>query len=185
VNDAVASYEPSHYERIVAEVEAAYFCNHDRMSVVYKRSAAGAQIFRHQCEVCGELLSQQVPRSRLTDQEAATAWPADTERSDQRKQQMRDEISRRYAQFLSQNLYARQKAEFWAKYDAYMESSEWRVKRSKVLERSGGMCEGCGDRFADHVHHLTYERLGDEMLFDLVAVCKPCHEKIHKRTLDR
>jgi hypothetical protein len=30
-----------------------------------------------------------------------------------------------------------------------------------------------------HVHHLNYQRLGDEMLFDLVALCEGCHQKLH------
>ena len=25
------------------------------------------------------------------------------------------------------------------------------------------------------VHHLTYERIGDELMGDLLAVCSPCH----------
>lgn len=30
------------------------------------------------------------------------------------------------------------------------------------------------------VHHLTYERVGYEMLFDLISVCDPCHEQLHR-----
>lgn len=29
--------------------------------------------------------------------------------------------------------------------------------------------------------HLTYKRLGDEMYFDLISLCWPCHNKIHGR----
>ncbi len=32
---------------------------------------------------------------------------------------------------------------------------------------------------AEDVHHLTYARLYDEMLFDLIAVCRDCHERLH------
>jgi hypothetical protein len=29
------------------------------------------------------------------------------------------------------------------------------------------------------VHHNTYERYGDESIFDLVALCDRCHELFH------
>jgi 5-methylcytosine-specific restriction endonuclease McrA len=32
---------------------------------------------------------------------------------------------------------------------------------------------------AVEVHHLTYERLGEERLTDLVALCRSCHEREH------
>src|SRR5690606_26359580 len=65
-------------------------------------------------------------------------------------------------------------------YNRYMRTDEWRAKREKVLTRANGTCEGCGERVATEVHHLTYERLGAEMLFDLVAVCSDCHMTIHQ-----
>lgn len=65
------------------------------------------------------------------------------------------------------------------KYEAHLESDKWHMIRRRVFARSRGDCEGCGLRKATQVHHLTYTRLGDEMLFDLVAICDECHEKIH------
>jgi 5-methylcytosine-specific restriction endonuclease McrA len=35
------------------------------------------------------------------------------------------------------------------------------------------------DRQADVVHHLTYERLGNELLIDLVSLCNGCHDQAH------
>lgn len=64
-------------------------------------------------------------------------------------------------------------------YEEYLHSTEWRSKRALVLKRSSGECEGCGLSRATQVHHITYARLGNEMLFDLVAVCDECHERIH------
>jgi hypothetical protein len=64
-------------------------------------------------------------------------------------------------------------------YDLYMSSPEWTDKRKAVLRRAHGICEGCGRRPAIQAHHLTYQRFGREMLFDLVAVCLECHALIH------
>jgi 5-methylcytosine-specific restriction endonuclease McrA len=42
------------------------------------------------------------------------------------------------------------------------------------------MCEGCGDEKAQEVHHKTYKNVGDEFLFELVALCNTCHDRYHK-----
>ena len=57
-----------------------------------------------------------------------------------------------------------------------MASREWALKRQAVRQRSGNRCERCKRRKMQSVHHLTYERLGNERLEDLLAVCNPCHE---------
>jgi len=60
-------------------------------------------------------------------------------------------------------------------YQAYLASREWALLKRQVRERSGGKCERCGaDQEA--THHLTYERIGEERLEDLQAVCNACHE---------
>lgn len=69
--------------------------------------------------------------------------------------------------------------DFWDRYERHLASPEWAAIRDRVLVRAGGLCEGCGLRRPVHVHHTTYERLGNEMLFDLQAVCRPCHERLH------
>jgi hypothetical protein len=75
---------------------------------------------------------------------------------------------------------ARDDARWRSVYEQHLASEKWRVLRRKVMARCKGMCEGCGEKPAVQVHHLTYERLGDEMLFDLVGICIPCHERIHQ-----
>lgn len=69
--------------------------------------------------------------------------------------------------------------EWWARYNAYLESREWKMRRALVLERCSGLCEGCRKQNADQVHHLTYAHMGNELLFELAAVCEECHRKLH------
>ncbi len=71
---------------------------------------------------------------------------------------------------------------WWRQYNAYLESPEWKAKRKAVLERDLMLCQGCRKNRATEAHHLTYIRQGREMLFDLVAVCKECHDAIHPRS---
>jgi 5-methylcytosine-specific restriction endonuclease McrA len=76
-------------------------------------------------------------------------------------------------------------AGFWERYRVYMESAEWEAKRRRVLGRAHYVCEGCGQRKAEHVHHLDYSNFGNEFLWQLVAVCQECHERAHGRRIGR
>lgn len=61
-------------------------------------------------------------------------------------------------------------------YQRYLASREWRVRRNGVMERAKGICERCWGTKATQVHHVTYERVGNELPEDLLALCGPCHE---------
>jgi hypothetical protein len=65
------------------------------------------------------------------------------------------------------------------KYQAYLCSREWGLKKEAVRKRCGGICERCCVNEMDHTHHLTYARKYNEPLEDLRALCKPCHEYTH------
>jgi len=70
----------------------------------------------------------------------------------------------------------------WARTSAgyleYLASEHWRQRRAHSFALAMGICAGCG-RKAEHIHHRTYDRLGDERDDDLVAVCHDCHRDIH------
>jgi 5-methylcytosine-specific restriction endonuclease McrA len=64
-------------------------------------------------------------------------------------------------------------AEYWVQ-------CEWQARRTATLVRAGYRCQTCGDTDVRlDVHHNTYERYGDESIFDLVALCDRCHELFH------
>ena len=71
--------------------------------------------------------------------------------------------------------------QWWDAYRQYLTTTEWRERRWRVMQRAGYICEGCGTERATQVHHLTYDRVGREMLFDLVAICDDCHHSIHEK----
>ena len=49
--------------------------------------------------------------------------------------------------------------------------------------RANGICERCREYKAIHVYHLTYERVGEENLEDLQALCFDCHDDAHEGKL--
>lgn len=67
-------------------------------------------------------------------------------------------------------------------YADYLKSEQWAIRRARVMERAGHRCEGCRERNAIDVHHLTYDHVTQEFLFELVALCRQCHERYHDQT---
>lgn len=72
-------------------------------------------------------------------------------------------------------------AQYTQRYHEYLRTPQWRAKARMVIRRDGGICRGCLEAPATEVHHLTYEHIYREPLFDLVALCRPCHEAISRK----
>lgn len=142
-------------------------CHHEANVLTYSDKSNGVRTYRWQCTGCGCNLGF-APKSTLSAEQQAEAVPFD------------HTIGQRYHQMLTERY--RQLIDFKTKdYQSHLASPEWQELRRKVFRRCKGVCEGCLERPAVEVHHLTYARLGDEMLFDLVGVCSSCHDRIHPR----
>lgn len=64
-------------------------------------------------------------------------------------------------------------------YQMYLSSKAWAETRAKFFEQVGQQCI-CGST-ATQVHHKTYDNIGkEELLTDLVGLCKECHGNIHE-----
>ncbi len=79
----------------------------------------------------------------------------------------------------------RLKAECRDEYQRYLKTPEWLAKRDLVLEREHRICQGCRSAPATQAHHTTYAHIGDEFLFELVAVCRTCHDRFHESEFPR
>src|SRR5215813_3548694 len=66
-------------------------------------------------------------------------------------------------------------------YGWYRSSPSWHERRQWILKRARGICEKCRQRAATEVHHLTYKRVFNEDMADLIALCRQCHAEIHWR----
>ena len=75
-------------------------------------------------------------------------------------------------------------AQWWEDYKAYLQTDPWREKSRTVIDRDR-VCQACLKSPATQAHHLTYSHVFSEPLFDLVGVCKACHEAITEMDRER
>jgi hypothetical protein len=65
-------------------------------------------------------------------------------------------------------------------YNQYLRSPEWQSVRIRHTTEFGESCGLCDTREGVHqLHHLTYDRVGRELLSDLVRLCGKCHQMVH------
>lgn len=64
----------------------------------------------------------------------------------------------------------------------YLKSSKWKAFKLKLKKDRGSKCEGCGKTGVPlDGHHLTYERLFNELPEDIKLLCRKCHSEIHSK----
>lgn len=61
-------------------------------------------------------------------------------------------------------------------YSAYLLSEAWAEKRHMRMKLSDWKCEACGTKQLLQVHHLTYDRIFQEPMEDLMVLCRVHHE---------
>lgn len=134
--------------------------------------ANGSTQYVYQCQVCGR------PSNPISHQKAI-------QQSGGRKiAEFDPEIEVRYRDGLAQKArdeISEGKRQFRAWYSEYLKTPEWRQRRELVMRRAHGICEGCGLARASEVHHTTYDHVGEEFLWELVAICSPCHTRYHEK----
>lgn len=70
--------------------------------------------------------------------------------------------------------------ERWQSYKNYLTSEQWLQTREFILKRDNHTCQQCKWNKATQIHHIHYKLIwGKEPQDALMAVCRPCHEKIH------
>jgi hypothetical protein len=63
-------------------------------------------------------------------------------------------------------------------YARYRQSARWRNLALAVRMRAKGKCEICLRWDGEECAHLTYERIFNERLTDVLWVCKRCHREL-------
>jgi len=132
-----------------------------------------------QCTICGEAVGGAIKKTSITP-EQLVALPLWDEGLRETYRQMaadhyRDERAGQRDEWDQQS--PARKAE----YAAYLQSDHWKDIRQRALVRDRFLCQGCLRDKATEVHHLTYAHRGDELLFELISLCDPCHERAHSK----
>lgn len=150
-------------------------CKHDGEKELRIFTAKNnAKHIRPQCLVCGKEAGPSVAKSSV---DGSALKPFDDELPKiykERRHSEEEDIRQRHLR-----IEARAKVAQSIEYEQYRKTPKWAGLRRKVLTRAKHICEGCGDKPATEVHHLTYEHIFDEFLFELVALCRECHERWH------
>ncbi len=153
-----------------------YDCDCSITAVRYRTRANGTGAYVIQCLSCGREIRAISKNSdavrKLTDripfdESLSRAWQERQHRYWQNRRQAEEDAR------------TRKETEWWKTYNRYLLTPAWRVKRAAVLERAANLCEGCRENKATQIHHLTYDHMGNELLFELVAICGDCHRRLH------
>ena len=151
----------------------AFPCQHPSPELRLFRDARGTRRVYSQCQ-CGRKLGEIAWRKRK-DIDLSMLPKFDIEAC----ARIRARVSEFYV-VIHGRIAKKRNADWWHRYSAYLASDVWQRKRRSVLERAKFRCERDGCRnMAEQVHHLTYERAGEELPEDLHAVCVPCHALFH------
>lgn len=137
----------------------------------------GSKQIHLQCLACGETTKGPIKHSEFTAEQLATMPAFDLALRDKSRSgiTLEDKIGREL--FLARR--ARERIEMTERYREYLLSPEWAEKRRLILIRDGYLCQGCLQRDATEVHHLTYDHVYNEFMFELTSVCSICHPRIH------
>lgn len=150
-----------------------YECPHDVTILCVRTFRNKSCHYVRQCVACAQPAGNSIPREQARREAAGRELPLFDEAARERAYELRDEARRERE--------ATRREKWWRLYEEYLASERWAALRQRVLDRCRGLCEGCRQREATIVHHLTYEHLYDELLYELVGLCRPCHDRAHHR----
>lgn len=151
-------------------------CDHARVIIIRFVNAGGGVMHQACCKDCGTTSTQFLKKDDAERQGIAVEFTKDQAAS----------ISNRYRSERKAALdgIANAAAERMqpvnrSRNDDYLRSPQWQRRRSKIFQRCGHLCEGCLTNPATDVHHRTYANYGNEFAFELLALCRDCHERLH------
>jgi hypothetical protein len=133
---------------------------------------------RQQCRDCGTLFSRDFKHSLATADTPQVDITAAKRAVEHEKRIMFGVQSERLQAFTERR--RQEDEEWWDRYSEYITfSPAWQHRRALVFKRADHVCEGCRERRATQIHHLTYRHVTNEFLWELVAICDVCHQRVH------
>ena len=163
----------SRRESLYAEVAERFDCGHSERELRRRVIKGGSIAYVRQCKACGQVSNPVKTAHALQETEGQPIPEFDAEA----EEAWNDKKHKAY-KAIEVELDGKVSNE----YEQYLQSDDWLAKRALVLRRAGKLCERCLKRAPTQVHHLTYQHVGEEFMWELVAVCEECHERTHPRS---
>lgn len=154
------------------ECHSPHHCEHPDKEIRRKKDKNGNPRFYYQCLCCGCTAGKQLKKAEVLNPESVKDFEVDRENQAWADYNQRFEKRRKLEVKMVEDIWNRNR-------DLYMNSPEWKKLRALVFERANYICEGCREAKATDCHHTTYDNIGQEFLFELLALCKECHDRYH------
>lgn len=155
-------------QKAYAEIERKFVCPHLKREVRRRTIKDGRQTYVSQCIRCGHTSS---PIKVSAVGKIGKIVPEYDDKIQEKWRALKNLAYEAAREEL--------KPQLKKEYSIYLRSEKWKEIRNKIISRCKNICEVCESAPAEQVHHLTYVRLGNEELNDLLGVCGECHELIH------
>lgn len=162
-------------ESIWETVEQEFNCEHPQCEIRYTLYSNKTRHYFRQCLKCGESIGTAIAHHKILEKDGIQPFDEELRcRKRREKENRRKELQQhRHAVWTTEQAKNRES------YYAYLGSPQWIEKRRAILQRDNYVCQACLNRKATQAHHLTYDHIFDEPLFDLVAICDVCHDRLH------
>jgi hypothetical protein len=166
---------------VLAEPCPAWRCSGGRPRFT-RRLVHGSVTVHIQCTGCGRSMSGALKRADFAHWQDFPPWDESIREEINAQHEINRENSiRKHAnrQEEQRQLVAQRRADYsrWL-----LTSPEWRTLRDRVWRRAGGTCEACLANRAGDIHHVTYELGRLPPAWELRAVCRSCHDRLHDWT---
>lgn len=168
-------------EQITEHFEAEFRCEHaeGHVRLVHIVNSAGAKMFTKQCQRCGQ--SGIGGKMWVTPTGTPREIAAIPRRDEDLQPDWHQRKNVRHRELVEQ--FHKDRSREYREGD-YLRTPHWRERAARALEFYGHECQmqmrGCTGH-ATEVHHLTYDNIGDEPLYELKPACRNCHERIELR----
>lgn len=154
-------------------------CSSGKARYVRRRIHAAVTI-HIQCQMCGKSFGA-LKRAEVYNWQDLDEWDEDIrinwQGDREAERQKRLEALPSFPPFDDRK---REFAERQADYRNWLRTSpDWRTLRDRVMRRAMFICEACLGNRANDVHHLTYELGRLPPAWELRAVCRECHDRLH------
>jgi RNase P subunit RPR2 len=173
-NEEFWAWDTAELSEKIDAIRQSFQCEHSSKAIFQVKIKSGKPHVKLACPICGESLGSPIKREEMHNQlQEIDVESIRLERSIEQFNKIKDLI------IFHKNKDNEFDQNWWKEYSVYLESKLWKEKRELKLDRVNFICEGCGIEAATEVHHRSYEHVPFEMLFDLLALCRFCHNMLH------